>query len=297
MSAVPGSGDDDLMNLPFSPGDGVVPRTAVIGDVGGHLEDLRLELRRLGADPSTGRLPEGLTVVQVGDLVHRGPDSTGVVDLVDGYLRTQPEQWVQLVGNHEAQYLRDPAFEWPEQLGGATADTLRRWWADGRMRVATSVRSADETFLITHAGLTKGFWSEVLGRLVDASRVAAALNSLIGTHEDVLFHAGQMLNGGRPDLIAGPVWASAGTELVPSWLESTMPFSQVHGHATVADRRGRRSAVGDEVARRTSVDVEARHESTHLAGGRIIGIDPGHGREARRPWRALEIETERLEIR
>ena len=76
-----------------------------------------------------------------------------------------------------------------------------------------------------------------------------------------------------------------------------MPFSQIHGHATVTDRRGRRSAVGEEVARRTSVDVEARHETTYLAGGRIIGVDPGHGREARRPWRALEMETEWPEIR
>lgn len=263
----------------------------MIGDVGGHLPDLVHELSRLGADPATGRLPHDLTVVQVGDLVHRGPDSAGVVELVDSYLRTQPDQWVQLVGNHEAQYLRDPAFAWPEQLGDATAGTLRRWWADGQMRVATSVRGRGESFLITHAGLTQRFWSEVLGRLVDATRVAAALNSLIGTHEDVLFHAGQMLNGGRPDLVAGPVWASAGSELVPSWLESTMPFSQVHGHARVTDRRGRRTAVGDEVARRTVVDLEARHETTHLAGGRIIGIDPGHGREARRPWRAWEIET------
>lgn len=269
--------------------------TAVIGDVGGHLEDLRLELSRLGADPATGRLPQDLTVVQLGDLVHRGPDSNGVVELVDSYLRTQPGQWVQLVGNHEAQYLRDPAFAWPEHLGAATAETLRRWWADGQMQVATAVRASEdvrgnsECFLITHAGLTKGFWSEILDRLVDASRVAEALNSLIGTHEDVLFNAGQMLNGGRPNPIAGPVWASAGTELVPSWLDSTMPFSQVHGHSTVADRRGRRTAVGDEVDRRTLNDAEARHEITELSGGRIIGIDPGHGREARRPWRSWEI--------
>jgi hypothetical protein len=66
-------------------------RVAVIGDIGGHLNELRTELVRLGAGQD-GRLPDDLIVVQVGDLIHRGPDSDGVVALVDRYLRTQPSQ-------------------------------------------------------------------------------------------------------------------------------------------------------------------------------------------------------------
>jgi hypothetical protein len=81
-------------------------RVAVIGDIAGHLDELRTELRRLGADGATGWLPGDLTIIQVGDLVHRGPASDAVVALVDGYLTRQPMQWVQLVGNHEAHYLR-----------------------------------------------------------------------------------------------------------------------------------------------------------------------------------------------
>ena len=142
-------------------------RVAVVGDVGGHRRELRAELLRLGADPHTGRLPADLTVVQVGDLVHRGPDSEGVIGLVDGYLRHQPDQWVQLVGNHEAQYLRDPAFAWRQRLDAATADILRRWWADGRMRVAAAItghgRGDGDDILVTHAGLTAAFWREDLG--------------------------------------------------------------------------------------------------------------------------------------
>jgi hypothetical protein len=45
----------------------------VIGDVAGHLDKLRTELRRLGADGGTGRLPGDQTIILVGDLVHRGP--------------------------------------------------------------------------------------------------------------------------------------------------------------------------------------------------------------------------------
>ena len=54
-------------------------RVAVVGDVAGHLDELRTELRRLGADGGTGRLPDDLTIIQVGDLVHRGPASDAVV--------------------------------------------------------------------------------------------------------------------------------------------------------------------------------------------------------------------------
>lgn len=271
-------------------------RVAVVGDVGGHVDELRDELLRLGADPGTGRLPDGLIVVQVGDLIHRGPDSAGVVELVDGYLQDQPGQWVQLVGNHEAQYLRDPAFEWPEKLDGAAVETLRRWWAGGQLMAAVSVQTDAERFLITHAGLTSGYWDQVLGRVADPGLAAVALNSFIGSHEDVLFLAGQMLGGRRPNVLAGPIWAAARSELVPSWLGVPMPFSQIHGHATIGAGSRRRDRTGQEVLRRTTVDEAARHEVTELEGGRIIGIDPGHSSHARSSWRAWELESPTLLI-
>jgi hypothetical protein len=39
-----------------------------------------------------------------------------VVALVDGDLTRRPMHRVQLVGNHEARYLRDPVFDWPERI-------------------------------------------------------------------------------------------------------------------------------------------------------------------------------------
>jgi Calcineurin-like phosphoesterase len=261
-------------------------RVAVVGDVGGHRRALRAELVRLGADPRTGRLPADLTVVQVGDLVHRGPDSEGVIGLVDGYLRHQPDQWVQLVGNHEAQYLRDPTFTWPQRLDAATADFLRRWWADGRMRVAAAITGDGEDILVTHAGLTAGFWREDLSEPGGARAAAAALNALVGVHDDMLFRPGQMLGGGRPALRAGPIWATARGELVASWLGVAMPFSQIHGHSSVFDGSPR----DDAVTAITTVDPDAHHETSALDGGRIIGVDPGHGSRPRRSWRAWQAE-------
>ena len=58
----------------------VMARVAVIGDVGGHADQLRKVLRELGAESE--QLPSDLIVIQVGDLVDRGPDSIGVLDTV-----------------------------------------------------------------------------------------------------------------------------------------------------------------------------------------------------------------------
>jgi len=271
----------------------LVQRVAVIGDVAGHLDELRTELRRLGADSTTGRLPADLTVVQVGDLVHRGPASDGVIALVDGYLTQQPTQWVQLVGNHEAHYLRDPMFDWPERISDRSRDTVRRWWAEAQMQAAAWVRAGAETFLITHAGVTADFWRDTLGAPSTAEEAATTINALICAGEDALFRAGAMLGGRRRAHGAGPVWAATHTELLPGWLATTLPFSRVHGHDSIFDWQRRSFPPGDDLAdqlaRLTIVDEDATHESTVLSGGRIIGVDPGHGSRPRLPWRSWEI--------
>ena len=266
-------------------------RTAVIGDVAGHLDELRRELTRLGADQHSGELPPDLTIVQVGDLIHRGPASDGVVALVDHYLTEQPEQWVQLVGNHEAQYLRQPLFDWPERVAPESIKTLRRWWATGQLRVAASVVTDHEGFLVTHAGLTAGFWRQVLGAPTDVEEAARALNGLIGTAEDVLFRPGHMLGGRRKDPAAGPLWAATTTELAPGWMRTPLPFSQVHGHASAFDWRHRKFRGPQQLARLATVDEVTKHVTLTLEGGRIIGIDPGHGHRAQRPWQAWEAQT------
>jgi hypothetical protein len=237
------------------------------------------------------RLPADLTVIQVGDLVHRGPASVEVIDVVDRFLTNQPGQWIQLVGNHEAQYLRRrPTFDWPEHIGDDAVEVLRRWWSVGQMQAAVAVTTPQESFLVTHAGLTEGFWRRILDAPTGAAEAAAEINALIGVREDLLFRTGQMLGGGRGEPAAGPVWAATSTELVPGWLATAMPFSQVHGHASVFDWRSRQYRATDEIARLTSVDEAAKHETVTVGGGRIIGVDPGHGDQARQPWKSWEVD-------
>jgi hypothetical protein len=75
--------------IPFAVG----PRTVVIGDIHGCLDELQDLLRACAVDWAADR------VVSVGDLVAKGPDSQGVVHLAR-------ERGVQAVlGNHDAKVL------------------------------------------------------------------------------------------------------------------------------------------------------------------------------------------------
>jgi hypothetical protein len=263
-------------------------RIALIGDVGGHAGQLRHELGRLGAH-TDGSLPEDLIVVQVGDLIHRGPDSAEVVGIVDRYLRTQPNQWIQLIGNHEAHYVQPPVFRWPEVLDRRTIRILSRWWQSGAAVVAAAVDTADESFLITHAGITAEFWATILGGPDTAAEAAGRINELARTGAATVFRAGILLHGATtPD--AGPLWADTTTELLPGWVDSHMPFSQIHGHNSITAWRGHDTTVhriGIEAL--VTIDVAAKHETVYLAGGHLIGIDPDHRDTPTIPRRALEL--------
>lgn len=271
------------------PGPGA--RVAIIGDVGGHADALRAKLARLGVpDDGTGPIPPELHIVQVGDLVHRGPDSAAAVALADRHLQRSPGNWIQLLGNHEAFYLqRLRQFTWSERVPRHTAATLKRWWSDGQLRVAVAVHAGAESFVITHAGVTRGFWTEVLGAETDADKVAEGLDELRRSNRRALFTPGTMLGFRTPTPNAGPIWAAAGPELMAGWLEHPMPFSQAHGHTSVYDWDNRRWHADRGVRDRISVDSEAKHITVTLPGGRLVGVDPGQDALAAGRWRSFEL--------
>lgn len=277
-------------------------RVAIVGDVGGHPGELHRALVDLGLDERTGLLPDDLTVVQLGDLVHRGPDSSGAIDLVDRILLAQPQRWVQLAGNHEAQYLAPPMFHWPQRLDEEDQEILYGWWHSGRMGVAAAVDAPDGQWLVTHAGLTEGFWRHLLGLPPDADAAAAALNGLVrGLRHTSIFRPGVMLTG-QVDFSAGPLWASAPDELLPSWAASSAPapFHQVHGHSSTIDfATGRRygGGTGDRPGVVTAVDPVRRHVTTAIDGRLVVGIDPGHGRRPAPTWAPLVLPDARVTTR
>lgn len=295
-------------------------RLAVIGDVGGHEKQLRQAVEALGCDSTEGSIPAGLTVCQVGDLVHRGPDSDAVIRLVDKFRQRSSEQWVQLVGNHESQYLRTPSFTWPQRVSDESARTMRQWWSDGWMRMAEAFttegvelrrsggvreRVGRGEILLTHAGLTAGLWGK-LGRPSSAREAADAI--LVDSWERAcddftgVWGLGAMLSG-TPDSSAGVLWAESSSELLGSWLElgKAGPFHQAHGHTSGFNwRDGRwreplatwlRRGGTAEVALSSHVWTQQRVTLLELANGgpgqAIFGCDPCHGRWAAKTWEPL----------
>lgn len=78
----------------------------IVGDIHGELGALEHLLTHLGYD-AQGRHPEHRTLVFVGDFVDRGPDSPGVVDLVQRLV--EGGHACAIAGNHEINLLRhDP---------------------------------------------------------------------------------------------------------------------------------------------------------------------------------------------
>ena len=249
-----------------------MPRIMLIGDVGGCPAELARAIEPVLDDPGT-------LVIQVGDLVDRGPDSPGVLDLVGQRLAAAPDRWIQLIGNHESQYLGGEAF-WPDQLDPDSADLLRRWWLTDRVRVAAALRTAEGAeFLVSHAGLTVEAWRELDGP-VTAGTAADLLNT---RPAELLWSYG------------GPLWVEA-ADLYESWLRGgePVPFGQIHGHATIVDFGRRAWRCSERVRQRSTVDWSARQTVTRVSTSRFLGIDPKHGRHGAPSWAPLIFEDATL---
>ncbi|MEH1166441.1 metallophosphoesterase [Micromonospora sp. CPCC 205539] len=245
----------------------------IIGDVGGCVTQLVAAATPAIEDPGT-------VVIQVGDLIDRGPDSAGVLAFVRHQLEDSPQRWIQLIGNHESQYVGADVF-WPHRLADEDGALLQAWWLRDRLQVAAAIRTAEgEELLVTHAGLTVSAWQQ-LGEPVTATTAADLLNT---RPEEVLWHE------------RGPLWAEAGTDLYDSWLHAAepSPFGQVHGHSTVVDYRREAWLCGERIRQRTAVDWAARHTFTRIGLSRFIGVDPKHGRDGAPQWSPLVFDNATL---
>ena len=105
-------------------------RVYAVGDVHGHRDRLVRIHDAVRAD-LTARPTDGATLVHLGDLIDRGPDSAGVVELVLAGPPAPGLPVVNLMGNHEWMLLTaltsgraEDADVWLENGG---LDTLRSW--------------------------------------------------------------------------------------------------------------------------------------------------------------------------
>jgi calcineurin-like phosphoesterase family protein len=253
-------------------------RLALIGDVGGHWALLNETLQTLGVDVDAAEMPSDLIVIQVGDLIDRGPDSAGCVEVADTLMAGNPGRWVQLLGNHEGNRIGGPHF-WDEDLDDLTVATLQRWWEERTARLAIGIRTVDlGDLLVSHGGLTRTLW-QVLGQ-PSLTETVHVLNSWVGRQADLAFAAGVMLGPGG---IAGPVWSDALTELYASWSRAAaVPYGQVHGHSAICDwDAGRLRRDADPWVREAAdIDTDARRTRVEIGGRPFIGIDPAFGVES-----------------
>lgn len=252
---------------------------AIFGDVGGHLGPFISGLRSVGVVPETATIPSDLIVVQVGDLIHKGPDSEGVVSLVDRMARANPTQWIQLAGNHELQYLVGT-----RRIGGPidphSAAVLRELHEDGLVIPSYAFSSGDNDYLITHAGLTQPFHQKMGGG--DAHSVSQNLNM---TEWNELGKPGTMLYG-IEDFEAGIFWAEGPGEVYSSWFQygEKPPFHQIHGHSTIRIWKPfgaiLREHYGEWLTLSTETDWDRRHICWKFMGAEFWSIDNGFEKEA-----------------
>lgn len=227
-------------------------RLYAIGDIHGRLDLFRTMIDRIDADDAA-RDPAETTVILLGDLVDRGPDSAGVIDAARTWGRQRRVRLVQ--GNHEEMFLR--SFDDDE--------TLRHFLRyGGRETLASYAIPPDACDHATMAEL----------RRMMATRVPAADIAFLHAMEERV-HIGDYLfvhAGIRPGV---PIAEQTGSDM--RWIRgeflqdrSVREFMVVHGHTIVdepeftpnrigldtgAFQSGRLTAIGLEGTRQCLVTV------------------------------------------
>lgn len=268
-------------------------RIAVMGDVGGHFTSLQKELIRLGANDDL-ELPDDLTIIQIGDIVHRGPDSDLVVEYINRQLNIHPDRWIQLLGNHECYYFFNPhLFDWDKEISPASQEFLLDWWNTDKAKLAVSFSDKNgKDYLVTHAGITFSFWERRLGKPEKAASAARKINAMKEYDLPTLLHSGVMIEGKDVDGLAGPIWAEATREVNPGWMvaENGMPFNQIHGHSVSYDWYAEKFQ--NTYTGTTEVTIEKAKKHVHVPIGEreIIEIDPNHTEVPQLEWESIVFE-------
>lgn len=282
----------------------------VFGDTGGHYQQLKAGLEAIGMNPKNHKLPKDVIVIHTGDLIHKGPSSPAVLILVDKVMEANPGQWVQILGNHEFQYIDGAPFFWGNVIPADSQRILASWLGKKLLKVAYAVegpvmfheltKSArpypipGKGALFTHAGVTKEFWDVILKNETDVMKIADDINNL---PIKVVTKPGAMLHGAKntPWTPVGPVWALSTGEVWESWKdEESMPFIQVHGHTTAYNFVGNRWWPTEKGFRDASkVNPDRNTVTTQVSDSIQIAIDPGYNTSAQPgPQPALKMTTE-----
>ena len=127
-----------------------------IGDIHGCLAELEAMLAVIDED----RGEEPAKIITIGDYVDRGPDSRGVIHLLDKRRHEQPVnvEHIYITGNHEDMMLNGKGWHWMQNGGKATVDSYhgQLWYKDEvTMNFLTSLRLyyQFDHYVFVHAGI------------------------------------------------------------------------------------------------------------------------------------------------
>jgi len=191
-------------------------RVYAVGDIHGRADLMELMIARIEADDAA-RGPARTTVILLGDLVDRGPDSAGVIALARDWARRRTVR--MLLGNHEEMFLN--AFE--------DENTLRYFLRFGGRETLLSYPISQDEYNAT----TLEELQALMAQRVPFADIAfmRAMENLIRIGDYVFVHAGirpgvPLDQQSPPDLR----WIRA------EFLDDTTPrdFAVVHGHTITA---------------------------------------------------------------
>ncbi|MFB6140496.1 MAG: metallophosphoesterase [Halosimplex sp.] len=172
------------------------PRVVSISDVHGYLGAARSALKTPGDHPEydplvdtddDGRLHwaggDDYVLLFNGDLIDRGPDNEGVLDLVERLAREAPPGHVRLTfGNHEWGVLFPALVHWEEWFSGQRTDDDRRQLCEAVERGHVVAAYRGYSFTYAHAGLVSSYEATRLNdRFVEAAR---DLREAVGSERD-----------------------------------------------------------------------------------------------------------------
>lgn len=280
---------------------------AVFGDVHAHITPMTNTLKRLGWDPETLVIPKNLTIIQAGDLIHKGPQTNQIIALVDGIMdrnNNDPEcgTWIQIMGNHESQYFAGTPNFWERECSDDSIATLQRWVEEGSMVSAYLIpQNGERPYMVSHGGVNP-FWyyraeplfkavttgpptTEAILQQARAERTPENfvewLNSM--SHSlDIVARPGNMLRGGISRK-AGPIWAESVREVYIQWREGDVPFHQIHGHTTPIMWRGKQFYPTTPDIIRKEIEIFPKNRHTlwrNTDGAEFYCIDNGFDKTA-----------------
>lgn len=268
------------------------PTYAVFGDAGGHYQALAQGLRELGVTLGTDgqgySIPKNLTIIQAGDLIHKGPDSEQIVSLVGMLmLKNNSDEnrgtWIQLMGNHESHYIPGARPFWPTPMQDQRSiKRIRDWWKDGSARLHFVIpQNEGKNFVVSHAGIShklfnRGVREQKQNHTNELDAFSAYIESLQPSNMRAASKAGAMLYGKLSD-DAGLFWAESVSEVYATWRDQKAPFHQIHGHVTPYSwmQEGFYPSVPLAFRRELVLDPDNRRSIWINNETMFIGIDPG----------------------